>query len=158
VSDPVFSRPLLTLAAIALLWACRAPDGSLTADALAAVAPLAARVDTCLARSSGEWNASFKACACPPPAVSIDGGTLPFRGGLLHCHVGRGFVAFQGVRLPFRHPVDGERFGLAYVPSGQPPTATGDREYWMSGAATLDPSRPVLGSRWYRVVICALCD
>jgi hypothetical protein len=158
VREPILSRLVVSLAAVALLWSCRAPDGSLRADALAAVTPLAAHVDTCLARSSGVWDASFKACSCPPPAVSIDGGTLPFRGGLLHCYVGRGFVAFHGVRLPFQNPTDGDRFGLAYAPRGKPPTAIGDREYWLTGAATLDPSRPVLGSRWYRVGICALCD
>jgi hypothetical protein len=158
VSEAILPPLVVSLAAIALLWNCRVPDGSLAADALVTVAPLAAHVDACLAQSSGEWDASFKACACPPPVVSIVGGTWPFRGGLLHCYVGRGFVAFHGDRLPFRNPTDGHRFGLAYVPRGKPPTSVGDREYWLEGAATLDPSRPVLGQRWYRVGICAICD
>jgi hypothetical protein len=129
-----------------------ADSGRLTPDADIVLVPLAERVDECLARAGGRWTPELPACACPSGEH--------FRGAPLYCHVGPGFVAFDGPGLPFRvrrPDVGSDRHGLAYVPGGRPPVETDRREFLLGGFATLDPRPTSLGLRWYRVSICRGC-
>ena len=121
------------------------PRRAFTPDALARLAPVAARVEACLARGTG-WS---RECMCDDPQSS-------------YCHVDEGYVAFR-TEVPLA-PVAARQqehastlIALAYAPGGAPP---GLHEFMLGGnfSTLMNRAPSELGHPWYIVFICRECD